>query len=513
MAVVFSLDDISNEVQEDLVKELTLIEVDPYVEKQKSWGRPVNYTAPKEPVSMYIASSKTRQIRLPFHVAMKRMGTKPNRDKIFPKLCNKGPPKFMTELRDYQIPVAEECLQNLKDNCTTTLGLPPAWGKTIVGAYLAGKANGVIMVLTHREEIAKAWVKTFTLCFPQLAKMIYFVGEYEATEGIAASKICISPEGEESCGECEGCTEEDYIIPGIIICMDGRFHKIEKRILDSVAVTIVDEAHLFCTPARVGCLLSTEPKFVIAETATPNRKNGMWSMMETIVGPVGVFRMPDKPHRVYRVFTGISVETKQGPRGLDFNHMTHGLINNEERNRIAVGCVKSNMHRKIIIMVRFKTHVPLLKNMLEEEDIKVDTLFGSKKKYSDSHVLIGTIPKMGVGFDEANACADYQGRPSDLLILMTSIADQDCYEQVKGRVMRSNDPVIFYMEDNMGIVKRHIKNIEPWIEKTKGEVIEVSYEEGKMSIPNLKYIDGVGMEVSLEKTKKKKKIVIKQEEE
>jgi len=514
MAVVFSLDDISKKVQEDLVKELTLIAVDPYVEKQKSWGKTVNYTPPSEPVSMYIASAKTREIRLPFHVAMKRMGTKPNRDKIFPKLCKKGAPKFMTELRDYQIPVAEECLQNLKDNCTTTLGLPPAWGKTIVGAYLAGKANGVMMVLTHRKKIAQAWVKTFTLCYPQLAKMIYFVGEYEATEGVVASKICLNPiqgeKGVESCGECKGCTEEDYIVPGIIICMDKRFEKIDKRILDSVAVTIVDEAHLFCTPARVGCLLSTEPKFIIAETATPNRKNGMWCMMESIVGPVGVFRMPDKPHRVYKVFTGISVSTKQGARGLDFTDMTHNLINNEERNKLAINCVKCNKHRKIIIMVRFKNHVPLLQKMLEEEDIKVDTLFGSKENYSDSHVLIGTIPKMGVGFDEANSCDDYQGRPSDLLILMTSIADQDCYEQVKGRVMRSDDPVVFYLEDNMAIVKRHIKNIEPWIEQTKGEVIEVSYEEDEMAIPNLKYVNGVGIEVPIRK--KKKKIVIKKEE-
>ena len=261
MAVVFSLDDISHKVQEELVKELTLIPVDPYLEKQKSWGKIIKYTPPVKSVSMYVGSASTREIRLPFHIAMKRMGIKPNRDKIFPKLCSKGPPKFMTELRDYQIPVAEECLQNLKDNCTTTLGLPPAWGKTIVGAYLAGKANGVIMVLTHRKKIAQAWVKTFKLCFPQLAKAIWFVGEDDNEEGIVASKICKNPsEDGQACGECKGCNEEDYIIPAIIICMDERIHKIEKRILYSVAVTIVDEAHLFCTPSRVKCLLSTEPE-------------------------------------------------------------------------------------------------------------------------------------------------------------------------------------------------------------------------------------------------------------
>ena len=158
-------------------------------------------------------------------------------------------------------------------------------------------------------------------------------------------------------------------------------------------------------------------------------------------------------------------------------------------------------------MVRFKNHVPILQNMLIEEGIKVDTLFGSKEEYHDSDVLIGTIPKMGVGFDEANSCEDYKGRPSDLLILMTSIADQDCYEQVKGRVMRSDDPVVFYLEDHMKIIKRHIDDIEDWIKRTKGEVIELSYEEGEMFIPNMKYVNGIGVEVPLKK--KKKKIIIK----
>jgi hypothetical protein len=42
---------------------------------------------------------------------------------------------------------------------------------------------------------------------------------------------------------------------------------------------------------------------------------------------------------------------------------------------------------------------------------------GQKKGYNDSHVLVGTVSKMGVGFDEANVCENFQGVKSDTLVL------------------------------------------------------------------------------------------------
>lgn len=511
MAVVFSLDEIDPEVKLDLLKQLTLIPIDKYVQQQKMWGKKdIKHTTPAIPVQMFIPDAATRTVRIPFHVAMERMKEKPNRHKNFPKLCSDGPPKFHGELRDYQKEVVAECLDQLKHNATTTLGLPPGWGKTIAGVYLAVKANGVILILVHREAIGDAWVTTFKNCFPQLVDLIWFVGKFKNKRGIPAIKQCKNPtpptvrEGKETlCGECKGCLHEE-LIPGIIICMDGRIDQMSQIVKDSVMVTIVDEAHLFCTPSRVECLLCTEPKFVIAETATLNRSNGMASMIKSIVGEEGVFRIPNKPHRVYRIKTGVKVTIEKGPRGANFGDLTHKLINHEERNRQAVDCVVSNKHRKIIIMTRFKEHIPILVGMLEEQHIKVATLYGNQKTYSDSHVLIGTIPKMGVGFDEKNACADFQGRPSDLMLLMTSIAEQDLYSQVFGRVMRSNDPVLFYFEDNIGLVKRHVTNILPWVEETKGTIYELEYEEGQMGIPNIDYSSGIGVVV-----KSKPKIVIK----
>ena len=220
----------------------------------------------------------------------------------------------------------------------------------------------------------------------------------------------------------------------------------------------------------------------------------MESMIHSIVGTEGVFREPDKPFRMYRIKTGIKVPLEQGKRGLNFDDMTKKLIRHEERNRQAVECVMCNPHRKIMIFVRQQEHIGLLGTLLQQKGIEYDTLYGGKKSYNDSHVLIGTIPKVGVGFDEKNACPNFKGRTSDMLILLTSIALLKSFIQLKGR-MRSEDAVVFYFEDKLTIVKNHIDSTLEYVERTMGEVYDMKYEEGNMYIPNMDYSTGVGLEM------------------
>lgn len=483
MSVKFNLSDLSPEVKKSIREELTIIPLDPYVENLKKWGRAVTSTNFTPPVLMFLVNAEEKTVKLPFNSAMTRMGTFPNRDKEYPKICESGIPEFHAKLKDYQIQPAREALQQLKKNSTTTLGLPPGWGKTILGAWLAGKANGPVIVFSHRMPICEAWVNTFKLCYPQYSDSIWLVGENEIKEGVRVG---------------------ENIIPRFIICMDGRIGQLPEHIKTAVCVTIIDEAHLFCTPSRVECLLCTEPKYVIAETATLVRGDGMHKMIECIVGKEGVFRKPNKPYRVYLLDTGVQIELKQGTRGLDFGNLTKDLITHEERNNQILNIIQSNMHRKIMIMTRQKNHVQLLKRLLEENNISVATLYGSQKNYSDSHVLIGTIPKMGTGFDEKNSCHDFKGFESNLMLLVTSIKDQQLFDQIKGRIMRASDPVLMYFRDNITVVKSHIRNITPWIEETNGTVYKIKYKQDEIFVPDMDYTSGGAVLVP----PKKKKLVI-----
>ena len=158
MSVIYSLDELTDDMKKELCKELTLIPVDPYVENLKKWGRLQSKNIiPKIPICLFEVDIDKQTVRFPFFTIKTRIEEKPNRDREFPKLRQKGLPIFHAELRDYQREAAKEALQQLKEHATTTLGFPPSWGKTILGAWLIGKCNGPGLVLTHRMEIAKAW--------------------------------------------------------------------------------------------------------------------------------------------------------------------------------------------------------------------------------------------------------------------------------------------------------------------------------------------------------------------
>jgi superfamily II DNA or RNA helicase len=527
MSVIYGLDELDDEMKKELCKELTLIPVDPYVERMKKWGKgqSVQNIPAQIPILLFEVNKENRTVKFPFFTIKEKLqGIKPNRDRDFPKLKKKGLPKFCAELRDYQDQAAQEAFQQLKEHATTTLGFPPGWGKTILGAWLAGKCNGPTLVLTHRMEIAKAWVKTFELCFPQYAKSIWLVGENDFEQGVVIPKKCKNKKEDKNgnsnnCGKCENCLKEDIYVPCFVICMDKRIDKIPSFIKRSIVTLIIDEAHLFCTPDKVKPILATQPKFIIVETATLNRPDNMHTMMYKIAGEHCVKREPNKPFRLYKILTKIRVQTVQGKRGTDFNDFTQKLMSHELRNELIVECIKKNLHRKPMILTRLKNHVTIIKDLLIENDIEVATLFGSQKGYKDSHVLVGTIPKMGVGFDEANACSNFKGRESDLLILVTSIAQIELFQQVVGRIMRSKDPAIFYFIDDMPINKKHFKNVEQTILDSKGLIFEINpHDDDEMIIPDCEYNkkgECIVVETRNPSLKKKKihKFIIQNEEQ
>ena len=430
--------------------------------EMKSRKNPYAETVEKDPVQMFQILPVTREIRIPFRFACGLFG------KIFnhgseSKCAHFDPGSFEISLRDYQAGPAMEAYEQLRAHGTTTLGLPPSFGKTIMGVWLWHWTKTVVVVLVHRQPLITSWKNSFIKALPKLEKYIWVVGE-DYPEGV------------------KNPTRED-VYPPVIICMDGRYEQIPDHIRESVGCVIIDEAHCFCTPSRVGPLLAFQPKFVIAETATLARPDNMHTMIQCIVGKHSVDRISDKPHTVIRINTGIMAEEKRTRMGLVFMDLCRKLDEDEKRNKMIVDIVVSNPHRKIMILTRIAEHVDTLHRLLTEAGIKSSTYYGSATTYSDTGVLIGTISKIGVGFDEAMSCPDYRGIPSDTLILCNSIKETSTYEQTRGRVMRSKDPYILYLVDENKNVKDHFQHNRGWMTYTNGKIIELDYKEGTIVIP------------------------------
>ena len=175
--------------------------------------------------------------------------------------------------------------------------------------------------------------------------------------------------------------------------------------------------------------------------------------------------------------TGIETELTKTKSGMvNWAQLNKDLTEHPLRNKYIVDLIIQNPEQKIIVLTWTKDHVSLLYNMLIEKNIQTDFLCGSKQKYNDSQVLIGTIPKIGTGFDEATSCHDFKGRKSNMLILCGSTKNTGGLEQFVGRVFRADFPTVFHLVDNNKIVQSHWKNCEKWYISRNGDIHEISID-------------------------------------
>ena len=253
--------------------------------------------------------------------------------------------------------------------------------------------------------------------------------------------------------------------------MDGRIDKIPQEIKDDIGCLIIDEAHCFCSPSKVKPMLSFSPKYIIAETATPIKDNGMHTMIQSICGTHYIRKTSSKPFKFYIVNTKLNFQTESDKN--PFGDLLTQQSESNERNKIILDLLEANKKYKTIIITSRKNHCKFLHEKLAEKGLESSELYGSKKNYKAKNILIGTGSKMGVGFDEANYCDDYDGNPSDLLLILYTFASWAPFEQVRGRGMRSENPKLVMFKDEHNITKKHFRNIKKWVKESNGEIIEI----------------------------------------
>jgi superfamily II DNA or RNA helicase len=386
-----------------------------------------------------------------------------------------APFTFTGQLYSHQIPVYQEAIEQLHQKGTTIIGLYPGFGKTVVGAALTAQLGLNVCVLVHREYIGQQWVKTFE---EYTNASIYFV---PTAEGLAKNPI------------------PDFI-PRITICMEQRWMHLPPSYRKKIGTLIIDEAHIWCTKSRVEPLLAWEPRYVIAETATLYRNSdGMEKMMQAICGLEGIFKISEKPFEVYKISTGFEPEVKVNVRGqIDYNALLKSVIESEYCNKIILNMIEKNPDRKILCLTRLKEHINILLPQIQAMGIKVDWFAGNKKSYSDSRVLLGTISKIGTGFDEKGACPDFAGQRIDMVILMTSIKDVNLLEQNVGRGFRSEFPVIIDLVHKHPTFNSHWYGRRDWYVSRNGTIQEVKLIAEDKVVRKTYGIDGTEIPVAID---------------
>jgi hypothetical protein len=447
MCSIVPISDLTPQQCKTIKDELTIVE--------KRSGYQVRNGFKPKIVKFYVTDAKNKVVYLPYIFAKALTRKNYNlldthvslRDSL--KALSKEELKnteFAVKLRSDQLECVTSSQEYLGKFSTVTIGLPPGSGKTIISSYLSWACDYVTLVLVHRTALIKQWVNTFNKSMPFLAQHLWVVGTQK---------------------------EDLQQIPPIIICMNSRIDNIDSKILKAVGTLIIDEAHTFCTPSNVSCMFATQPRFIILATATLQRSDGMELMAQNLAGKHGIFKTSDIAYDFYLVRTSISLKD-DSTNDDNFMAVCNKLCEIEERTKLILDIIEQNLHRKFIVLSRLEPYVGELCAKLVERKIEADSLSGKKDTYNDSKVLVGTVSKIGTGFDEENACEDFKGMKSDTLILVHSVSAWQLFEQMRGRVMRaSTTPAVVWLCESDCATERHFKKLRKYIEETKGRIIEI----------------------------------------
>lgn len=356
---------------------------------------------------------------------------------------------FNEPFRDYQGEVINDLLEQLGHYCTTTLGLPPGWGKTMASIFIGWRVGLRICVIIPLLLVLDGWRETCRKFMPYFKTWV--VGEGSCPEDV-----------------------------DIILCMDERFIHIPKHIIPTIGTLIVDEVHMLCTPTLLDIYLNIFPKYILMISATFRKKKGFRQIGKLMGGEHMVFRVSKIPYNVFVVETGIMGEEERSKTGdLISTKLRADLAKNEFRQNITCMIAMQNCnYHKIMTRRSVKAGIEQLVQKINNCGITCDSMYGSKKSYTSCQVLVSTWQKTGTGFDEATACKNFWEMPvvSDTMIFEDLTADEEIFIQNMGRVMRVKNgviPSIILYKDLNASSKRQVDGLKSIIKETNGTIYNV----------------------------------------
>lgn len=321
---------------------------------------------------------------------------------------------------------------NGENSGSCIFGMYPGFGKTVVTAYSIVEKKYPTLIIVYRDALIKQWgdtIKNYT-------KMNVFVWTSQTKKKIKWNEI-------------------NFDNIDVIVSMDTCADQLPSELLKRIGILVLDEAHTLCTEKRSNLFFLTQPKYVIACTATLERPDMMHRIIYRAVGNFGVFISSPVHFELYKVSTPFvpqMISTK-----IDWSAICQSLAASKERNEFASNliCKLVEDGNKVLVMTSLVEHAETLASILADKKLfPVSTIFGKISSYTDAKVLVASMSKAGTGFDEVFACQDWQGVRLNSLVLMTSVASFAPMVQIFGRVFRALDPKIYYFVDKMEFIER-----------------------------------------------------------
>lgn len=226
--------------------------------------------------------------------------------------------------------------------------------------------------------------------------------------------------------------------------------KLGTEFFSDIGTVVVDEAHLIMAEKLSQCMQHLHPRYLIGLTATPYRPDGLNILLDLYFGSYKIIRKLWRKHTVYKIKTGFTPRVELTKNGrVNWNVILDEQATNDKRNDDAVRLMQHFSDRNFIVLTKRIVQATYLMEKLKAKGEKVTSLIGSQQEFDESaRILVGTIGKIGVGFDH---------KKSNALLLAGDV--EEYFIQYLGRVFRTEEvePIIFDMVDKNSILEKHFR--------------------------------------------------------
>jgi superfamily II DNA or RNA helicase len=283
------------------------------------------------------------------------------------KEAKKADINFLPELRDYQKPITEKCIQHILQHGGCQLSVPCGRGKTVMAIYIAHKLGLKTLILVHKSFLQDQWIE----------RIKQFTGL--------------------DCGiiRRDEIDTNFHFVVGMIQSIGSRDY---GDIYNDFGLVICDECHHYASAWFSQSISKvTGLAYTLGLSATLYRNDGMVKVIYWYLGDVAYKEKMKSNNQVcVKVLTYNSSDTK---RFVDISRQFKGrslpnctsMINNiveiDSRNKILISVInelRKNPNRKILILSgRKESHLHMLKievDKLIEKDIKENKIIKDECK-------------------------------------------------------------------------------------------------------------------------------------
>jgi len=437
MSQVFDASLIDNEIKKKFVSDLT------YTPKESRFGN-------STPVKHFRYYPDKKIIELPYAYARKLI----SEDTKEPYLLNTCKDiklnysfhgKISQERNREQEDVVINSIDFLSMYGTCIINVDPSYGKTRIGTAIASHFKVKTLIVVAIKPLLDNWKDSF--------------------QEFTNAKYYVVPDKKVDYNSLKSAD--------VIVCTDRKAMKLSEDIKDDIGMIIIDEAHMFCSPSRITTLLSFSPVYIIALSATIDKRHVFLDHLcnnDTIINKVIIRNYII--NKVETGFYGIEEYTSYPDKVLKWDVCISSLFNNDKRNDMICKIAKKELDngRTILILTKTKDHVDLLYDKMKGYTDSVEWMYENKNKYNVSNILIGTISKIGTGMDQVNTCIDFDGKRFDCIIICSTLKKQTIFGQSIGRGFRDENTIFYYLVDSNSIFNTHWKENTKWLKLRKFEI-------------------------------------------